>query len=135
MLRALYADTICVHLLNGLVMRVDDPQFFRIMRQLASHPELSQRDLAQELGISLGKVNYCLKALVEKGYVKAQNFRNSRSKAAYLYLLTPAGIEAKSKLTLRFLSRKMQEYEQLRLEIDELKQEAARMDEQRDRES
>lgn len=116
-------------------MQVDEQQLLHILRQLASRPELSQRDLAQELGISLGKVNYCLKGLMEKGYVKAQNFRNSRRKAAYLYLLTPAGIEAKSRLTLRFLSRKMREYEELRLEIDELKQEAARVDELRDRES
>lgn len=92
---------------------------YKLMRLIAANPQLSQRDVARELGISLGKVNYCLKALMQKGWVKAENFKNSRNKVAYMYLLTPRGLEAKATLALRFLSIKKQEYESLRLEIEQ----------------
>ena len=97
-----------------------DETNFRLMRILAERPDISQRDLAEELGVSLGKVNYCLRALLQKSWVKAQNFRNSSNKVAYIYLLTPAGIEARSKLTVAFLKRKKAEYEHIRQDIDRL---------------
>ena len=84
---------------------------------------MTQRELAQHLGISLGKANYCLKALIDRGWVKANNFKNSNHKAAYAYLLTPRGVEQKTKITLRFFKQKMREYEQLKKEIVELEQE------------
>ena len=87
---------------------------------------MSQREAARELGISLGKVNYCVQALVLKGWVKAARFKNNRNKKAYMYLLTPRGIEEKSSLTVRFLQIKMREYETLRLEIEQIRAEAAR---------
>ena len=97
---------------------------YKLMRLVESNPELSQRDLARELGVSLGKVNYCLRALIRKGWVKATNFTNSQNKAAYMYLLTPRGAEEKTRLTVRFLQVKMQEYETLRIEIEQIHQEA-----------
>lgn len=96
---------------------------FRILRLLQENPQLSQRELAQILGVSLGKANFCVRALIDKGLIKLQNFHASRNKLAYSYLLTPAGIAEKSALTARFLNRKMVEYEQLRIEIESLKQE------------
>jgi EPS-associated MarR family transcriptional regulator len=93
----------------------------RVLRALEVNPELSQRQLAVELGVSLGGVNYALKALVERGFVKAENFRKSGSKAAYLYVLTPMGIAEKTSLATAFLSRKLKEYEVLRQEIDSLR--------------
>ncbi|MEJ2061213.1 MAG: MarR family EPS-associated transcriptional regulator [Gammaproteobacteria bacterium] len=103
---------------------LSDEHQYRILKRLEADPGTSQRELARELGISLGKVNYCLNALVEKGLIKARNFRNNKNKAAYLYLLTPQGIEARARLTVNFLRRKMQEYEQLEQEIEELRREA-----------
>lgn len=97
---------------------------YKLMRLLQANPQMSQRDAARELGISLGKVNYCLRALVGKGWVKASNFKNSQNKAAYMYLLTPRGVEQKASLTLRFLNAKLREYETLRAEIEQMKQEA-----------
>lgn len=85
---------------------------------------MSQREIARELGISLGKANYCLKALLEKGWIKARNFRNSHNKLAYSYLLTPRGIENKARLTLAFLERKREEFESIRKEIELLSREA-----------
>jgi MarR family transcriptional regulator, temperature-dependent positive regulator of motility len=93
------------------------------MRLLGGKQQLSQREVATLLGMSLGKVNYCLKALISKGFVKAENYRNSRNKLAYFYLLTPSGIAAKADLTRQFLQRKMREYDALRLEIARLQQE------------
>jgi EPS-associated MarR family transcriptional regulator len=101
-----------------------EEQHFRILRELGRDPQVSQRRLAEELGVSVGKVNYCLKALIDRGLVKADNFRNSTNKRAYLYVLTPKGISAKSRNTVRFLQRKTMEYEALRKEIDRLKREA-----------
>ena len=95
----------------------------RILRLLEEHPEMSQRDIARELGVSLGGVNYALKALIARGFVKAGNFGRSENKAAYLYLLTPEGIAQKSVLAATFLSRKLEEYEALKREIKSLKRE------------
>jgi EPS-associated MarR family transcriptional regulator len=98
---------------------------FAVIRLLATRPQLSQRELAFSLGMSLGKVNYCLRALIATGLVKAENYRSSTNKRGYLYLLTPAGLSAKAQLTRDFLSRKVAEYEALRLEIEQLREEHA----------
>lgn len=103
--------------------QLQDESLLRVMRTLELNPQLSQRELADRLGISLGKANYCLKALLDKGLIKMQNFRNNRNKLAYAYLLTPAGVAAKTALTARFLKRKMTEYEALKREIEELRRE------------
>jgi EPS-associated MarR family transcriptional regulator len=94
---------------------------YRMLSYLADHPEATQRDLAGELGVSVGKVNYCLKALVEKGWVKIRNFQKSGNKAAYLYLLTARGIEEKVQVTAGFFRRKLDEYEKLSVEIERLR--------------
>ena len=96
---------------------------FRLLRLLESNPEISQRALAEKLGVSLGKTNYCLKALIEKGLVKAENFRRSRHKHRYLYQLTPAGVAEKTRITSRFLKRKLAEHEALTKEIEQLRKE------------
>ena len=93
------------------------------LRLLDTNPKMSQRELAAALGISLGATNYCLKALVEKGWVKLGNFQNSSNKLGYLYLLTPMGLVAKTALTTRFLRQKVKEYEALKFEIEQLKNE------------
>ena len=93
------------------------------LRLLEENPEMSQRELAEALGVSVGAANYCLKALVEKGWVKLENFQKNPNKLGYLYLLTPMGITAKAQLTAGFLRRKMAEYEALRAEIDQLQAE------------
>ena len=100
---------------------------YRLLKYLAEHPEASQRDLARELGVSVGKVNYCLHALIEKGWVKARNFRNSRHKAAYLYILTPNGMEEKVNVTTAFLRRKLDEYDVLTKEIERLTREVSEL--------
>jgi EPS-associated MarR family transcriptional regulator len=96
---------------------------FQVLRRLHETPDLSQRKLAKELGISLGSINFCFQALMEKGWVKMQNFSQSTHKMGYVYLLTPSGIREKSKLTTWFLKRKMKEYEALCREIEQLKAE------------
>jgi EPS-associated MarR family transcriptional regulator len=95
----------------------------KILKRLEQDPETSQRALAMELGVSLGKANYCLHALIEKGFVKANNFRNSQNKKAYAYFLTQRGILEKSRATARFLDRKLVEYERLQREIESLRRE------------
>ena len=90
------------------------------MRILQENPDLTQRELADRLGVSVGGLNYCLKALMEKGWVKMQNFSHSKNKFGYVYLLTPAGLAEKASLTSRFLKRKRQEYEALKAEIQSL---------------
>jgi len=97
---------------------------FRVLKLLRDKPDISQRDLAAQLGISHGKMNYCLNALMEKGLVKLQNFSNSQHRWHYAYMLTPAGLAEKAALTGRFLKRKMAEYEALRAEIEALQSEA-----------
>ena len=93
----------------------------RVLRALDANPELSQRQLAAELDVSLGGVNYALKALIERGFVKADNFRKSGNKVAYLYVLTPQGVAEKASLASAFLGRKIEEYEVLRQEIEALR--------------
>ena len=95
----------------------------KALKLLQENPELSQRQLADALGVSVGAANYCLKALVEKGWVKLENFQKNPNKLGYLYLLTPMGISAKTRLTASFLKRKLDEYEMLKLEIEELQSE------------
>jgi EPS-associated MarR family transcriptional regulator len=97
---------------------------YKLLKLLDSNASLTQRDVARELGVSLGKVNYCLRALMDRGWVKATNFKNNRNKAAYMYLLTPRGIEEKARVTGRFLRVKMREYEALRVEIEQIQAEA-----------
>jgi len=102
---------------------MSDETHYKILNSLQRNPRISQRELAVELGVSLGKANYCLRALIERGLVKARNFQKSDNKRAYSYLLTPKGIEEKARVTLRFLKHKMNEYETLRREISQMQQE------------
>ncbi len=102
---------------------MDQGTHLRLLQYLEAHPQVSQRELAKHLGISLGKANYCINALIAKGLVKVQNFTSSTNKRSYLYLLTPAGISAKTTIAMKFLQRKMQEYEALKREIQELQRE------------
>ena len=95
----------------------------KVLRLLQANPTMNQRELAAALGVSLGKANFCLQALVGKGLLKMQNFKSSKKKAAYAYLLTPTGLAEKAALTRRFLIRTTQEYELLKAEIELLKQE------------
>ena len=104
-----------------------DEIHFKILRILEIHPEYTQRDLSKVLGVSLGKVNYCIKKLTEKGFVKLMNFRNNPNKVGYVYLLTPKGVEEKTKLTFSFLKIKMREYEVLKNEIIILKDDTKRL--------
>lgn len=104
---------------------------YKVIRLIEQNPEISQRKLASELGISLGKTNYCIRALVEKGWVKANNFKNSKNRLAYAYLLTPKGLDEKAKVTARFLKRKLAEYESLKQEIEDLKREVQRITEKK----
>ena len=99
---------------------------YELLDQLTKEPAASQRRLASRMGVSVGKVNYCIRALVDKGWVKANNFRRSDNKLAYAYLLTPSGIEAKARLTRSFLKRKLIEFEQLQSEIERLREEIKR---------
>lgn len=103
---------------------------FRVMRILRENPDLTQRELAEKLGISVGGLNYCLKALTEKGLVKMHNFANSKNKFGYVYVLTPSGIAEKAAITHRFLKRKMDEYEALKAEIEILKLEVNNADQE-----
>ena len=105
-------------------MLVPDSSILRVLRLLDASPRLTQREIAREMGVSLGKANYCLRALIGKGFVKVQNFRNSTNKRAYLYLLTPDGVTAKANLTRDFLVRKREEYDALRLEVERLQLES-----------
>lgn len=102
-----------------------DEYRYKVLKLLDDNPELTQRQLAKSLGISLGKVNYCLKALIEKGMIKASNFRNSQNKHAYAYLLTRSGIEAKTRLTAEFLKIKIAEHQSLKKEIEELRRQVS----------
>ncbi|HKA45809.1 MAG TPA: MarR family EPS-associated transcriptional regulator [Burkholderiales bacterium] len=95
----------------------------KILRILEECPDISQRELARELGVSLGRANFCLQALVQKGLVKANNFKNSNNKKAYMYFLTRKGIAEKARATTRFLERKLAEYEALQREIKNLQRE------------
>jgi EPS-associated MarR family transcriptional regulator len=112
--------------LSAVTTMLSDEVRYKLLKLLEPNPELSQRQVARALGISLGKVNYCLKALVEKGWIKAANFKNSKNKSAYTYLLTPRGIEGKARFTGKFLRIKMREYEALRTEIEQIRADARR---------
>ena len=103
--------------------KLQDDTAFRIMHTLHSNPELSQRELAQRVGISLGGLNYCLNALMDKGFIKLENFQNSRHKLKYMYVLTPSGIAQRLAMTRHFLKRKLEEHEALTAEIAALQQE------------
>jgi EPS-associated MarR family transcriptional regulator len=103
---------------------------YRLLTHLAQRPDASQRELARELGISLGKLNYCLHALIEKGFVKARNFKNSNRKSTYAYILTRKGLEEKINITAAFLRRKIAEYDAIAGEIERLKAEVQTMAEQ-----
>ena len=103
--------------------KIQEDTNFRVMRILQENPDLTQRELAEKLGVSVGGLNYCIKALVEKGLVKMQNFAHSKNKFGYVYVLTPSGIAEKVALTSGFLTRKMAEYEALKAEIEALKSE------------
>jgi EPS-associated MarR family transcriptional regulator len=102
----------------------ESEEILKLLRELKSTPALTQRELSSKLGISLGKVNFLLNALIRRGFIKAQNIKNSNNKKAYLYILTPHGLEEKAKVTYRFLKQKLSEYEQLESEIRKLRQEA-----------
>ena len=95
----------------------DNPDHFNVLRTIKNKPKSSQRELAEELGFSLGKLNYCLNALKNKGLVKIKNFKKNPNKINYIYVLTPAGLAAKTKLTLNFMKLKMKEYDELKREI------------------
>ena len=95
----------------------DNQDHFEVLRKIKNKPETTQRELAEELGFSLGKLNYCLKALRSKGLIKIENFRKNPNKINYIYVLTPKGISEKTKLTINFMKRKMKEYEELKKEI------------------
>ena len=96
----------------------DDQDQFNLLRKINSNPNLSQRELANELNLSLGKINYCLRALKNKGLVKITNFSKSKNKFRYAYILTPKGISEKTKITINFMKRKMAEYEELKKEMN-----------------
>jgi EPS-associated MarR family transcriptional regulator len=108
--------------LGSLAVLTEDLRY-KLLKLLAEEPQISQRDLAGRLGISVGKTNYCLSALVDKGLVKINNFRRANNKLAYAYLLTPRGIEEKARVTVSFLQRKMREYAELSDEIEALRRE------------
>lgn len=103
---------------------LQEDTYFRVLRLLEVNHDLTQRQLADTLGVSVGGLNYCLKALIQKGFVKVINFRQSKNKFGYVYLLTPAGVSEKARLTASFLRRKMQEYEAIKAEIEALTKDA-----------
>ena len=98
-------------------MKIEDEEHFNLIRKISKDSNLSQRDMADELGMSLGKINYCLNSLKKKGLVKIKNFQRSKNKMRYLYVLTPKGISEKTRITLRFMKQKMKEYDELKKEI------------------
>jgi len=108
--------------MNGIYVQYmnkkrDNQDYFDVMRKIQKQPKTSQRDLAQQLGFSLGKLNYCVKALQQKGLIKIKNFEKNPNKLNYIYVLTPKGIAEKTKLTINFMKRKMKEYEELKEEL------------------
>jgi len=104
--------------MNNDTNNANDLENLNILRKIKSKPNATQRELAQELGMSLGKLNYCLNALIGKGLVKIKNFKKNPKKISYVYILTPRGIMKKTKLTINFMKRKMQEYEELKSEVE-----------------
>jgi len=114
---------ILVNFMTSRQAKLQEDTYFRVMRILQENPDLTQRELAEKLGISVGGLNYCLKALMGKGLVKMKNFAHSKNKFGYVYVLTPSGLAEKAAITHRFLQRKMEEYETLKAEIEVLKSE------------
>jgi EPS-associated MarR family transcriptional regulator len=115
-----------VQVLNAdadIVSVLSDEFRYRILKRLEANPELSQRELARELGVSVGKINYGLRALVDLGLIKATNFVNSRNKPGYVYVLTPKGIQAKARTAVRYFRQKLAEYEEIQAELEELRRE------------
>jgi EPS-associated MarR family transcriptional regulator len=106
-------------------VNTETEEVLKLLREINKSPEMTQRELSSSLGISLGKVNFLIKALIDKGHIKVDNFKKSNNKSAYLYYLTPKGVEEKAKITYRFLRRKMKEYEQLEKDIIQLRQEVS----------
>jgi EPS-associated MarR family transcriptional regulator len=104
--------------------KLQEDTHFRVLRLLQENPDLTQRELAERLGISVGGLNYCLKAMMDKGLVKMKNFAESKNKFGYVYVLTPTGLAEKAAITHRFLQRKIEEYEALKTEIQLLKEES-----------
>ena len=96
---------------------------YRLLKILAREPQLGQRDMAKRMGISLGKVNFCVSELADKGWIKVTRLKSARKKIPYIYMLTPKGLEEKGKLTVRFLKRKVSEYEEIKMQISEIYQE------------
>jgi EPS-associated MarR family transcriptional regulator len=107
---------------------VSDEIRYRLLRYLEQHPDASQRELARHLGVSVGKINYCVRALIGKGLVKMRNFRGSTKKIAYVYVITPKGMQEKISVTSRFLKRKLVEYDSISAEIQRLTRELAESD-------
>jgi EPS-associated MarR family transcriptional regulator len=111
-----------------LETKLESEEALSVLREIEADPEMTQRALSLRLGLSLGKINFLVKALIEKGLIKAENFKNSKNKSAYLYTLTPRGLEEKTRATYHFLKRKIEEYENLEVEIKQLKKEAGVVD-------
>jgi EPS-associated MarR family transcriptional regulator len=108
---------------STLKQNLSDSYAYHLLKHIAEKPEQTQRDLAQKIGLSASTINFCIRALIEKGCIKAINFKNSNRKAAYLYKLTPKGIEEKARVTVRFLKAKAEEYERVKAEVEELRRE------------
>lgn len=102
-----------------------DEVTYKLLKLIEKEHRLSQREIARKMGVSLGKTNYCLKALLDKGHIKIRNFYSNKKKSAYIYFLTPKGIEEKAEVTYRFLQRKLKEYDSIKAEIESLKSEAS----------
>lgn len=109
-------------------VKLESEEVLKLLREIEGRSAMTQRELSSRLGISLGKINFLLKALIDRGLVKMSNFKNSRNKAAYIYLLTPRGIEEKARITYHFLIQKTKEYETLEKEIEQLKLEVTAID-------
>jgi len=103
---------------------LQDEITYKLLKTIEKEPHLSQREIAQRMGVSLGKTNYCLKALLDKGFIKVRNFYKNKKKKAYIYYLTPHGIEEKAQVTYRFLQYKIKEYENIKVEIESLQRES-----------
>jgi len=106
-------------------MPLDDETSYRLLKLLSDRPDMSQREIAREAGISLGKINYCLRAFMDRGWLKVNSFAQNRNKQAYVYYLTPKGAQEKALITMRFLNQKMEEYEAIKDEIAQLQREAS----------
>ena len=104
-------------IVQDLNIMKDNKDYFEVLRKIQNKPESTQRQLAEDLGFSLGKLNYCLKALIDKGLVKIENFRKNPKKLNYIYVLTPKGITEKTKITINFMERKIKEYDELKIEL------------------